>query len=132
VLPTVAQCATTPSLAGCSAVPPPSADICTIAPNSALCQVLSPPRQTSQSPVSQTSETINTLLASVGPQSSASGVQANPASTSGNATGGPNTTSADSKSSDDAKKSDKSDKSELATLKSGDTKNVAPPKTYCN
>ena len=101
-----------------------------MAPNSALCQVLSPPRQTSQSPVSQTSGTINTLMASAGPQSSVSGAQANPASTSGNATGGPDTTSADSKSSDDAKKADKA---ESVTPKSGDAKNVpAPPKTYCN
>jgi hypothetical protein len=92
--------------------------------------VLSPPTQTSQSPVSQTSATINTLVASAGPQRSAAPAQANPASPSSNATGGSDTTSADSKSADDAKKADKA---ESATPKTGDAKNApTPPKTYCN
>lgn len=40
--------------------PPPSADICTVAPNSALCQVLSPP--TASEPVKPVSQALNTTV----------------------------------------------------------------------
>ena len=43
--------------------PPPSADICTIAPNSALCQVLSPP--TASAPVKPVQQASNELLIAI-------------------------------------------------------------------
>jgi hypothetical protein len=44
--------------------PPPSADICTIAPNSALCQVLSPP--TASEPVKPVQQASTEVIKSLG------------------------------------------------------------------
>jgi hypothetical protein len=98
--------------------PPPSADICTIAPNSALCQVLSPPTASEPvKPVQQASnEVIKTLSTSDGvPGSSSSG-----SSNSGGA--------ATSATPDDSKKTDKVE----ATSDKTGTKNEPTKKTYCN
>ncbi len=80
-LPSVAMCTVSPLLPGCppppvATLPPlpsappapaPSADICTIAPNSAQCQVLSPPTASQPvKPVQQASnEVIKTVVASL-------------------------------------------------------------------
>lgn len=78
VLPTAAVCMVSPSTKGCAPVvatptptPPPSADICTIAPNSALCQVLSPPTASDPvKPVQQASnEVIRTVVSASTPSS---------------------------------------------------------------
>ncbi|MDM0007674.1 filamentous hemagglutinin N-terminal domain-containing protein [Variovorax sp. J22G73] len=77
-LPSVAMCTVSPLLPGCPSppaatlppaplpAPAPSADICTIAPNSALCQVLSPPTASQPvKPVQQAAdEVIKTVVAS--------------------------------------------------------------------
>ena len=79
-----------------------------MAPNSALCQVLHPPTQTSQSPVLQTSKTIDTIVASAGTQSSDPRAETN---------------------SDDSKSAKKTD---AADLKPGAKKDVPATKMYCN
>ncbi len=89
VLPAPAVCAVSPGMPGCPAVavatgtttsdstpastptPPPSADICTIAPNSALCQVLSPPTASEPvKPVQQASNQVVATLVSLAPLAS--------------------------------------------------------------
>jgi filamentous hemagglutinin family protein len=60
-LPSPAMCLVSPLLPGCP--PPPSADICTIAPNSALCQVLSPP--TASQPVKPEQQAANEIIRAV-------------------------------------------------------------------
>ncbi len=94
-----------------------------MAPNSALCQVLHPPTQTSQSPVTDASKTINTIVASAGTQSSDSRAQTTSASAGSNATSSSDTKDDDSKS---AKKADATE------LKPGDKKDVPATKMYCN
>jgi filamentous hemagglutinin family protein len=129
VLPSAAVCAMSPSLAGCAVVvqappataPPPSPDICTIAPNSALCQVLSPPTASEPvKPVQQAAnEIIKTVVTSLPTESSA--VFPDPAA------GGKSSGTSSDKSSD--KSADKSDPKELASTVA---KNEPAKKMYCN
>lgn len=95
--------------------PPPSADICKIAPDSALCQVLSPPTASEPNkPVQQASnEVIKTLTTSTP-----------------NSSGGSST----SESVDGTKKADdkKSDTKEVASNDKSGTKNDTVKKLYCN
>jgi hypothetical protein len=116
-------------LAGCAVVvqappataPPPSPDICTIAPNSALCQVLSPPTASEPvKPVQQAAnEIIKTVVTSLPTESSA--VFPDPAA------GGKSSGTSSDKSSD--KSADKSDPKELASTVA---KNEPAKKMYCN
>jgi len=91
------------------------------------CAVVLPP-QNSQSPV--VTQTTNTLVASLGTQTSASSAQPTAVVARSNATSttsGSDTKSADSDSSDKSAK-----KAESAEIKTGDTKNATASKLYCN
>lgn len=117
VLPTVDQCAANSTTPGCSVVLPPNADICTIAPDSALCQVLSPPTATQPTkPVQQASDqvikTINNVVANTGEQDKQSGA---PSKT---------------ESKEEDKKQDKA--STAAVEKTEVKKNEPANKLYCN
>jgi hypothetical protein len=96
--------------------PPPSADICTIAPSSALCQVLSPP--TASEPVKPVQTAANEVIKTVS------------ASTPRSETGGPAATS--STPDDKAEMADKADTKELASNDKPGTKNEPAKKMYCN
>jgi filamentous hemagglutinin family protein len=114
---------------------PPSADICTIAPNSALCQVLAPrTASTALQPVSQAlNSTVNVIVTKATPsapppsfESTPEKVAAMPVSIP--AAGSSGTSAA---SSDDAKDGDS--KKELVGAKSDVVaKTAPPPKTFCN
>jgi hypothetical protein len=115
--------------------PPPSADICAIAPNSALCQVLSPPTASQPvKPVQQAAnEIIRTVVSSL-PKTDFDQIafldttkSATPGGASASASGG---TSA-SASSDD-KKSDKSDDKANPDAKTDVAKSEPAKKMYCN
>jgi filamentous hemagglutinin family protein len=126
--------------------PPPSADICTIAPNSALCQVLSPP--TASEPVKPVQQASNEVIKTVTTSTPKSGVvdlllfpidiQKTSTSTSdsgatGSASNGVTTTGStpdDSKTADKA--ADKSDTKEIAANDKTGTKNEPAKKMYCN
>jgi len=114
---TLSDSTTTPS------TPPPSADICSIAPNSALCQVLSPP--TASEPVKPIQQASNEVIRTA---TAASPTSLAPASTLG-ATN--NASSADDKTpaNDDNKGAPPSGSS--ASQESG-TKNESIKKTFCN
>jgi len=114
---TLSDSTTTPS------TPPPSADICSIAPNSALCQVLSPP--TASEPVKPIQQASNEVIRTA---TAASPTSRAPASTLG-ATN--NASSADDKTpaNDDNKGAPPSGSS--ASQESG-TKNESIKKTFCN
>ncbi|UGQ45006.1 two-partner secretion domain-containing protein [Massilia endophytica] len=107
--------------------PPPTADICTIAPNSALCQVLSPPTASEpEKPVqAATKEVIKTITREG--SGSGSGSSSGGGSSSGkgsDSSGGPAATDKD-----EQKKAEK----ETATTEKQGTQNEKPPaKTYCN
>lgn len=143
----------TPTPIPTATVPVPTVpDICTIAPNSTLCQVLSPP--TASAPIRPVVQALNDIIKTVTtgrpsvPQSddfTPEKVAAMPASipaaggsgstgggSSGSGSSGAAATSStpdDSKS--DAKKDDK--KEELVAVKSeGVTSQKPPPKTFCN
>ncbi|MET3180120.1 UNVERIFIED_ORG: filamentous hemagglutinin family protein [Variovorax guangxiensis] len=116
VLPTAAACTVSPALPGCVApiasTPPPSADICTIAPNSALCQILSPPTASEPSrPVLQAAnEIIKTVTAAA------------PLHPAGDKT-------FDEKAD---KSTDKTDTKEVASADKAATKSEPAKKMYCN
>jgi len=136
VLPTAAVCTVSPALLGCVAppaptpvtstpIPPPSADICTIAPNSALCQVLSPPTASEPSrPVQQASNEIIKTVTAAAPSPSFAGAPVLPSSTS----------SSDDKTDDKKtdKAADKTGSKEVASLDKAGTKNEPAKKMYCN
>lgn len=111
--------------------PPPSADICTIAPNSALCQVLSPP--TASAPVKPVQQASNEVIQTVTAMQATPVSQQDPvflsASTTAS-TGGTSSTSDDSKKAD--KVADKSDTKEVASKDKSGTKNEPAKKMYCN
>ncbi|MGJ7503476.1 beta strand repeat-containing protein [Variovorax sp. ZT5P49] len=130
VLPTAAACTVSPTMLGCEAPPttttpvtstPPSADICTIAPNSALCQVLSPP--TASEPVKPVQQATNEIIKTV-TWSSSGGALFFTSSTS----------SSDDKTSDTKsdKAADKTDTKEVASADKVATKNEPAKKMYCN
>jgi hypothetical protein len=147
VLPTQAACIVSPSLPGCSVVPvptpplppaprpptppptvmpppapPPSADICSIAPNSALCQVLAPPSPSDPAkPVQQAS---NEVIKSVANAQSTPVGQQSPVFTDVSSDT-PKTTGTD-------KPADKADTKEVASTDKSGTKNDPAKKMYCN
>jgi hypothetical protein len=96
-------------------VPTPSADICTIAPNSALCQVLSPP--TAAEPVKPVQRATNQVVTTL-------------ASAAGESKGGGAGNSATSITPGDDETSDKS-AGPAASDKTG-KQNDATKKMYCN
>jgi filamentous hemagglutinin family protein len=116
--------------------PPPSADICTIAPNSALCQVLSPPTASERvKPVQKAiNSTINVInLASAAPVPVTASPRNAPAGgNAGNGTSSASTTT--SSASDDQKSEIKKDekKDTLASKDSGAKKDEPVKKMYCN
>lgn len=79
-LPTEVACAVSPTLPGCvvpptpiasTPAPPPSVDICTIAPNSVLCQILGPPTASQPvKPVQQASNEVIKTLTTAAPMPS--------------------------------------------------------------
>jgi filamentous hemagglutinin family protein len=111
--------------------PPPSADICTIAPNSALCQILSPPTASEPvKPVQQASnEIIKTVTAST-PKTDFDQV----AFLDTKKTASTNTSSGSSTPppADDKKADTKSDTKEVASNDKSGTKNEPVKKMYCN
>lgn len=125
-----------------TSAPPPSADICTIAPNSALCQVLSPPTASEPvKPVQQASnEIIKTVTASTPKtdfdQAAFLDTKKTDTSGSGSTTTGGSSASAtpdDSKSDKTADKAaDKTDTKEVASNDKSGTKNEPAKKMYCN
>jgi hypothetical protein len=94
--------------------PPPSVDICTIAPNSALCQVLSPP--TASEPVKPIQQATNEIIKTV--------------TTSTPRTDVGEVAFLDTKKTDS--KSDKTDAKEVASSDKTGAKNDSVKKTYCN
>lgn len=120
--------------------PPPSADICTIAPNSALCQVLSPPTASEPvKPVQQaTNEIIKTVTTST-PKTDFDQVAFldTKKTTSDSGSGGGATTGSASAGStpDDSKTdkaADKTDTKEVASTDKSGVKNDPVKKMYCN
>jgi filamentous hemagglutinin family protein len=112
--------------------PPPSADICTIAPNSALCQVLSPPTASEpakpvQRAVTEVIKVINTSQPDSAPGSSGGSGTTGKSSASGPVKADP---AKDEKKDEkpEEKKSDSSDKS--ANKEQANEK--PPAKTFCN
>ncbi|WP_198083525.1 hypothetical protein [Variovorax sp. E3] len=142
MLPTAAVCAVSPTLLGCpapvqTATPaptptpalPPSADICTIAPNSALCQVLSPPTASEPTrPVqTATNEIIKTVTSVVPP----SGGPSSPTEPNVNSTAPASPPSTNDKTAD--KKDDKKDDATKVASASDPGKSQQPSKKmYCN
>jgi hypothetical protein len=118
---------------------PPSADICTIAPNSALCQVLAPRTASAAlQPVSQAlNSTVNVIVAKSTPfapppsfESTPEKVAAMPVSIPAAGSTAASAASGDDTKSDDAKKSDV--KEEKVAVKSEAKSEKPPPKTFCN
>ena len=119
--------------------PPPSADICTIAPNSALCQVLSPPTASEPvKPVQQASNEVIKTVTTSAPKTDFDQVafldtKKNTSTSSEGTSGGSSTTSTtpeDSKT--DKKDEKKSDTKEVASNDKSGTKNEPVKKMYCN
>lgn len=123
--------------------PPPSADICTIAPNSALCQILSPPTASEpMKPVQQASnEIIKTVTAStpktdfdqvafLDTKKNTTDQQAGSGGSS--TTGEPATTTAKPDDSKSDKTAEKTDTKEVASNDKSGTKNEPTKKMYCN
>jgi filamentous hemagglutinin family protein len=130
VLPPVQTCANNPTLPGCTVVPlPPAADICVVAPNSALCQVLSPP--TASEPVKPVQNVVNEVIR-MGTTTTPSAFDPGTVlfenkptvadTTSGGGASGSTT---------DNKVEAKDEQGSAATEKTG-AKNDAIKKTYCN
>ena len=118
--------------------PPPSADICTIAPNSALCQVLSPPTASQPvKPIQQASnEVIKTVTTST-PKTDFDQIaflDTKKDGTNTSTTSSSSSTSSASGSADDTKKTDdkKSDTKEVVSNDKSGTKNEPTKKMYCN
>jgi filamentous hemagglutinin family protein len=96
------------------AAPPPSADICTIAPNSALCQILSPPTASQPvKPVQQASNEVIDTIVSTAPQAGTESLAL---------------------TKDDAKepKSDDKTAAPVQTASAGSSKDASVKKMYCN
>jgi filamentous hemagglutinin family protein len=133
-----------------ASAPPPSADICTIAPNSALCQVLSPPTASDPvKPVQQASnEVIKTITTSTPKtdfdqvafldtkktDTSTSTVNTSTTSTSTSSGSASTPPAGDDKTADKSsdKPADKADSKEVASNDKTGTKNEPIKKTYCN
>ncbi|MFZ3323211.1 MAG: filamentous hemagglutinin N-terminal domain-containing protein [Usitatibacter sp.] len=142
VLPSATACTATPALAGCSVVLSPSPDICAIAPNSALCQVLSPPMGSASQPVSQALNTTINVINMVAPTVSSPTISVIAPPTlaaTGTSTAGTSTTSTSTASSGTSGGTSstsgvpKDDKTIVdKTSDSAGVKNEPTPKMYCN
>jgi hypothetical protein len=133
------MCQVSPALPGCSAVlltPPPSADICTIAPNSALCQVLSPP--TASEPVKPVQQATNEIIKTVTTMQSPSVSQqplsflnaSSGSSSDAASSGGSDAKVADAKS--DTQSDDKAASKDVVVADKSGTKSEPAKKMYCN
>ena len=108
--------------------PPPTADICTIAPNSALCQVLTPP--TASEPVKPVDRAVAQVINVINTAQE----DAKPAGTGSGSSGSTGKTSGPAKT-DDKKEDAKDEKKEDKSAQSGtkETTNEKPAaKSYCN
>lgn len=122
-----------------NSTPPPSADICSIAPNSALCQVLSPPTASEPvKPVQQASNEVIKTVTTSAPKADFDQVAfldtkktSDGASGSGGSSGSGSTTTTSDDSKTD-KPADKSDTKEVASNDKSGTKNEPTKKMYCN
>jgi filamentous hemagglutinin family protein len=114
--------------------PPPSADICTIAPNSALCQVLSPPSASEPvKPVPQASNEIIRTVNSSTPKTDFDQLAFLDTKKQGDSSSGSSGSSGSSSTSDDKKADDKKPESkEVASNDKSGTKNEPVKKMYCN
>jgi filamentous hemagglutinin family protein len=145
--PTLQSCLTNPSQPGCTTSPPPQiADICTIAPNSALCQILSPTQASEPvkpTPVSQAINTtvnvINTqpagsiTIAMYGPASlQIESAPATPSASSTLSSGGSSSGSGSTSAPAPDKADDKKVASNTPTDSKSGVKNEPVPKMYCN
>ncbi len=120
---------------------PPSTDICTIAPNSALCQVLSPPTASEPvKPVQQASNEIIKTVTQSAPKTDFDQLafldtkkQGDGSSGGSGSSGSSGTSTPDDKKSDDNKPDDKkADTKEVASNDKSGTKNEPTKKMYCN
>lgn len=114
--------------------PPPSADICTIAPNSALCQVLSPPTASEPvKPVQQASNEIIKTVNSSAPKTDFDQLAFLDTKKQGDSSSGGSGASGSSSTPDDKKVDDKKpDTKEVASNDKSGTKNEPAKKMYCN
>ena len=117
--------------------PPPSADICTIAPNSALCQVLSPPTASEPvKPVQQASNEVIKTVTTSAPKTDFDQVAfLDTTKTTTSDSGGSSGTAATGTAPDDSKSdktADKTDTKEVASTDKSGTKNELVKKMYCN
>ncbi|HEY4317412.1 MAG TPA: filamentous hemagglutinin N-terminal domain-containing protein [Herbaspirillum sp.] len=114
--------------------PPPSSDICTIAPNSALCQVLSPPTASEPvKPVQQASnEVIKTVTTSTPKTDLPAFLDTKKAGTDAASGGGATGSTADDSKTADSKTADKTDTKEVASNDKSGIKNEPTKKMYCN
>ncbi|MBF8178198.1 hypothetical protein IXC47_10935 [Herminiimonas contaminans] len=114
--------------------PPPSADICTIAPNSALCQVLSPPTASEPvKPIQQASNEIIKTINSSTPKTDFDQLAFLDTKKQGDSSSGGSGPSASSSTPDEKKSDDKkADTKEVASNDKSGTKNEPTKKMYCN
>jgi filamentous hemagglutinin family protein len=144
-VPTLQSCITNPSQPSCIATPPPqTADICAIAPNSALCQILAPPTQTvPQTPVMQAiNSTVNIIntppagsitIAMYGPASlQIESAPATPSASSTSSSGGSGGGSGTASTSSPDKTDDKKVASNTTTATNPGVSNEPAKKMYCN
>lgn len=113
---------------------PPSADICKIAPNSALCQVLSPP--TASEPVKPVQQASNEIIKTVNtsaPKTDFDQLAFLDTKKQGDSSSGGSGSSGSSTTPDDKKVDDKKpDTKEVASNDKSGTKNEPTKKMYCN
>lgn len=102
--------------------PPPTADICTIAPNSALCQVLSPP--TASEPVKPVQAASKEVIKTITRESTAPGSSSGSSGKGSDSSGGPVATDKDEQK--------KAEKETAVTEKQGTQNEKPAAKTYCN
>ncbi len=116
------------------AVKPPTADICTIAPNSALCQVLSPPSASEPvKPVQQASNEIIKTVNSSTPKTDFDQLAFLDTKKQGDSSSGSSGSSGSGATPDDKKADDKKPESkEVASNDKSGTKNEPVKKMYCN
>ncbi|MFC7288768.1 filamentous hemagglutinin N-terminal domain-containing protein [Herminiimonas glaciei] len=114
--------------------PPPSVDICTIAPNSALCQVLSPPTASEPvKPVQQASNEVIRTVTQSAPKTDLDQLAFLDTKKQGDGSSGGSGPSGSSSTPDDKKADDKKpDTKEVASNDKSGTKNESAPKMYCN
>jgi filamentous hemagglutinin family protein len=123
VLPTISQCTANPTLPGCTATPAPIvADFCAVVPNSALCQVLSPPQASQPVQPTLVSQALNTTVNLINTTIPTAAITAGPPTA---------LTSASSSSAASGTKAT-SDTKMVTTTDSIGVSNAPVPKMYCN